>query len=469
MPDENCLDQRGALPWWRRIFRRKPLTAELLALKLENARLRQELRFYRRGADWARRISGTVAMGPGLANALENWAQAYGQSNKWPWWRRIPRSQTIDLVGAYLRRRAMSGIFIAAVASVPAFVTLVLLWQQNKKIDQQIHLSLSAQATQLLERVNSVTTEVQNASGGLCLTRQAVEKAHKTYGNVTGNVIIDEGVAESIRLKTFPLCWRDANRTQFERLWVLAFNGTGPKERFVAPLPTTVETEARNVSRLLRPYRTLIDADSSGTPTLSERTKSVERGQILEALVNNRFAVRDFQLAGVWLPDGELYLMQISRSDLSGAVLSCSRILEANFDEVTLRGADFSGSILSNSDFSTSRLIRVDFNFAVLFGVRLPPADYVFESRFDEADLDGAIVTESGFYSTVTSVPSEQDPYSYIKLDEGSAYEMKLKVSKDILSTDLRRREYCANQTANHFEPIRGTWSPHLSGKWWRQ
>lgn len=481
MVTDSIANRRSARAWWGRAVRREASADELAALRHENAQLRRDLRRCRRGVDLAKKLGGSIAMGPGLSDALERWTAAYDSSTKWPWWQRIPRPQTIDVLGAYLRRRAAAGLLIASLAAVPACVTMILLWQQNKKMDQQIHLSLALQSTQLLEGVNKVVSDIHTAGESMCLLGVAehdtakgvlglsskefdsLKVKHPTYFAENGPM---GSFSTAYAMASAPRCWREVGFASDEPSWMRLFERSH-KKPIVTALRAQVENEARNVSSFLVPYRHLLDRGENA-PTLSARSRSGERGQILSALAGNRFVVRDFALAGAWAPVRDLDKLQIIRSDLAGAVLSCSSIRKAEFSRVSLMGADLSGAVLTDSRMLNNRLVGVDLRFANLSGAVLPPASDVFESRFDGAILDGARVPQKHWYSKVASIPESKDPYTYTPVDpptrntlDGS-YVMRISAgsNRNLSASDAetRRREFCGTQEANSFESEQDHW-----------
>jgi uncharacterized protein YjbI with pentapeptide repeats len=94
---------------------------------------------------------------------------------------------------------------------------------------------------------------------------------------------------------------------------------------------------------------------------------------------------------------GEMYGVNLSRTDLSGKKLTFINMMDASFSEANLVGTDFSRSTLAGADFSGADLTNSNLSHAYLtaakdFGEGLPPAKFS-GAVLTGADLTGANLT----------------------------------------------------------------------------
>lgn len=113
--------------------------------------------------------------------------------------------------------------------------------------------------------------------------------------------------------------------------------------------------------------------------TLTEIEYSLERGQLLLAILNSRIAANSLERI-------------FQTSDFSSSYLARARLVEVDLTRANLNGANFSKADLTNAKLLYTNLLGADFSGADLFSVNIGAAS-VQGTNFREANLRNAVIT----------------------------------------------------------------------------
>lgn len=443
------------------------LQAELRAVKAELAR-------YQRGANLLGRVAAYVSYGPSIQSALTRWEAAYSSSSSKFFWRKVPRNESIALVAAYLRRRALSGLLIAIFASVPAVVTAVLLWQQNRKIDLQIQLTGLSQAGQLQAPLAEIIKDLHSAGDKICLdlANQEVKKVLEAF-SVESTIPVNDlrcyrpdlfGKDRLPRARTSS--WVELhNRTLLEfslpagysttfldrhRDW-LKSSSSLPLANLKPEPPLTLLTTAKHFSNTLRPYRTLILPDEpTATPTLSREPVSPERGILLQAFATSKLSPLGVTFERAWTPGAYFPDVYWHNLDLRKAVIECSAITG------DLTGAKLTSARAAGVNFLESNLSAMsdaqgaDFRFASFESARLPTVSVLRNANVQGADFTGAIAPINQWLSTLTGQPD--DEYKYEPFTDSGTELFRMKRAAQSQRQGVQTREsFCESRKAEGY------------------
>lgn len=448
-----------------------PSEIERLRRQLQDAH--RELEKYRRGADLLSKIAGYTTYGPDIHGALQQWETAYASSPRKLPWRRIPLNESLAVLGAYLRRRALSGLLIAIFAAVPGIISAVLLWQQNSKIDLQIQLTGLSQAGQLQAPLAEIIGKLNAAGEKMCLDLSNVE-IHQILTHLGGG---EDTKIENIR------CWKNDifGKTNAARekasSWALLYAKAslpfpipaGYATEFIighqrraasstplAPIsnlkpepPQALLAQATLFSNTLRPYRTLIlPVEPTASPSLSREPVSPERGVLLQAFGTSQLWPQGVTFERAWAPGAYFQDAYWQGVDLTQAFMECSAI-SADFNRARVGGLRAAGVDFSESDLSQiSFMGGADLRYAVFRAVKLPPPEKFLEVKIDHANFDGALAPEKGWYANLSK--EQEDPYTYKEeiIREKTYYFMKHTTKP---TTDMRA-SFCDKRRLDGFQ-----------------
>lgn len=450
--------------------------AEIRRLHVELSSVKAELARYQQGARLMNRLAGYITYGPDIHSALTSWEAAYSSSRSRFFWRKIPLEESIALAAAYLRRRALSGMLIAVFAALPAVVTAVLLWQQNRKIDLQIQLTGLSQAGQLHAPLALIIAELHAAGQTICLP--------PTDPEVTK--IIDALAAESSIAAKELQCYRpdlfgkDRQSRVRTSSWVLLQSRTllryelhsGYSDEFLArhrislansaasltsdhlkpEPPQTLLTQAKHFSNTLRPYRTLILPDEpTATPTLSREPVSPERGILLQAFATSKLSPEGVTFERAWAPGAYLPDVQWFNLDLRKAVIECSEVSGGDLTKAKLSGVRAAGVNFFESNLSAlSNAQGADFRYASFALARLPPVAVFKHAKVDSADFNGAIAPTDKWLSSLTGQLVDEYEYQQISAGGVTYYRMMRKANKQN-DSGQPRASFCERREAEGY------------------
>lgn len=405
------------------------LLAQLAESKAENRALRRELLWYRYVVSLTTSVANYATMGPGLTHALERWEKAFF-TGRGPWRRRVPRKETLEVVAAYLRRRAMSGVAIALLAAIPSALTLLLLWQQNKKIDLQIFLASSAQARDSQDEVASLLSSIDEYLFNSCLEIPSEFRNGKKLSSPEAK----SGDEETTWDVSFNRCWekqRSANPISRYEWLALSEKFTGAKREFTLesifmnresgvayrsdllrpdalsglslPLSRDLGQQVANLANSLRSYRIMLDKPGEDqSPQLTRNIYSPEKGRLLQALGSRILSISNFNAAHIWAPMAHLSDLKWEATSLADAMMECANFTAGNFVNSDLSRGRF---VLAKFDYADltgiSGWTGADFTNASFRGALMPDAEKLAHANFSGADFDQAIVAEKGWYEKV--------------------------------------------------------------------
>ncbi len=293
------------------------------------------------GKKWQRKVAWVILVGPGLLGASKKLADELPNKVK---------KETLAEVATYAFMRLTR---IGLIGLTLAIIPIALLWiqnnkisEQNEKIDDQNFLIESQRRSSLVLLMNNILTDLS----------KEIEKQREGLDSVALAKQDTIGYALSK-----PLIGRISS-----------------------------------LSQGLLPYRFLVDGE------LTEKEYSIERGQLLLALVKSGLDsvslnyiffstifgaayLRDASLIGADLRGAELYAAALQRADLGEADLG-----GADLGEADLSGADLSGAVLFEYDLSNGAFYEADLGGAGLYEADLSGAD------LSGADLRRAVL--SGAY-----------------------------------------------------------------------
>ncbi len=231
----------------------------------------------------------------------------------------LPRNvkkETLAEVATYtFIRLTRLGIFAVIIASIP----IALLWIQNNKINDQNYLIESQRRSSLVLLMNNVLTD---------LSAEIEEQRHGAIG-------------DSI---------------------ISNFNST--RYSLSDPLVGRITS----LSQGLLPYRFLVNGK------LTDKEYSVERGQLLLALVNSNLDSTTYQniynsatFANSYLVDANLFATNLSGANLSGTNLSGAEFYGANLSRTNLSRTNLSGANLLEVSLSEANFSETNLSEANLF------------------------------------------------------------------------------------------------------
>lgn len=257
------------------------------------------------------------------------------------------KKETLAEVATYaFMRLTRIGLIGLTIALIP----IALLWIQNNKITEQNHLIESQRRSSLVLLMNNVLTDLS----------AEIEEQREDLDSTA--LITKDSIGYSL---SAPLIGRIAS-----------------------------------LSQGLLPYRFLVEGK------LTEKEYSIERGQLLLALVNSNLDTTSLSLiwktsnfSGSYLRNAPLYGAFLRMAELSGAEFSGAVLFEANLRGARLRGADFIETDLNLADLSytnlqEANLFRTELYEANLYSSRLDGADlsnsYLFDANLTKADFSEA-------------------------------------------------------------------------------
>jgi uncharacterized protein YjbI with pentapeptide repeats len=427
--------------------------AELRRLRARVEDLEAQLRRYERSVGLLRRLADAVTFGPGLAQALRRWDDAYASSDRRLPWRRIPRRETVEVIGAYLRRRSISGLLIALLVAGPTALTVGLLWMQNKKMDQQTRLAIAMQATQLNGELVGLVEALGEAGRTRCLpedstVQNAIETGLAPYA-VSGRLV------ESAKFADVK-CWHQVadNGALARARWLDVFhNGErirnslssrplAPAHRFpllnatrvldvaadrfntyrwpLLPADAVVGAtlapkqdlllRAQSLSERLLPYSRLREStgsDNDSAPELIEAV-SFERATIARAFAATKFSPVGMNFGRAWLQAADLAGVDWQGARLSNSEVRCATFDGGSFRYAALDGLRADGASFRYADLRGARSTDgATFRGASFAGALLPAAQQFRPTALAGADFLGAIVPEVGWLEKVRASTSE--------------------------------------------------------------
>lgn len=419
----------------------KQLAADNERLRNELAVAERKLEAISKGTTIVGKVATRISMGPGLAAAIERWEAAFVSSKSRVPWRRVPLGQTVDVVAAYLRRKALSGVFIALVASVPSLVTVFLVVQQNRKIDQQTFLTGAIQSAELQDQISELIASLAAAPSALCLDEKYIDPpsmerflgpeynefkcwagaqsgvgsigawAH-LFNRVEGWAEIDPGRLNTASVRSNMWLWSP-------------------------PPPKDLMVKSSSLSSAVRPYRMLQDDSTDDEPRLSRTPYSPERGTILRAFAAAKLSPMNMDLSRAWAPDVDLSTY-FRGTNLANSFLECS-VLTGLFHKASLARVKAAGADFSYSDLSLiTSAAGADFSFAIFNRALLPDSVAMKGANIATADFDGALAPESAWYSNAGGSLGKTDPYDYKEIRGELRVEMRRRIDK---STTQRPQE----------------------------
>lgn len=403
-----------------------PSLDRLKELERELHLLKAKVRMYERTAFGGAGLAGFIAFGPNLTLAIARWEKAFINSSHRPFWRRIPRKETIDVAGAYLRRRAHVGLMTAAMVTLPGMITVYLLYQQNAKIDRQIYLASAAGLNDLQSVVVETLKDLQDEPARLCVSNAAIAVSKESNLKPTEryNVVRRNRCWDSIR-RFADFMTRDDWIRSFEnnvessfspvkrllkdrgpRVYVdpgVAADQVGDRLYFNVEPSAQLLIRATTLSEALKPYRQLVDNDaSSDQPALEAEPFSPERGQLMRAFAANQLMPRRLNFSRAWAPGAELQRVDWRDTELIGAVVECSDLSMGRFDGARLARLRAAGASFSQSDLRNVESLRgADFSNARFHSTIMPTAEVSKEARWKGANFQGALVPSEDWLNRV--------------------------------------------------------------------
>ncbi|WP_299195139.1 pentapeptide repeat-containing protein [uncultured Litoreibacter sp.] len=260
---------------------------------------------------------------------------------------------SVSLITWFLKREAARFYFTIAAAVVGGVIglaTLMLLSEQNKKIERQtqrIALQTDANIAQtiLLDGVRQASTyeEILSLTSSISQTASTIEDECDP-GQLIAGIVPDSG------------CW--------------ALEGLRDSERRYVRLPPDLTSRILAFSRRSTPYIVALPIvqDIDFEEPLRNQYRfaflSPERGQLLETLVENQ----------VWVVGGDYSFAQLDGTDLSGAYIS---------------GVDLSRASMNGTELSAALLVSLDMRGASLRSASLD-SSYIFDTFMMNVDLTDA-------------------------------------------------------------------------------
>lgn len=408
--------------------------------------------------------------------------------------RKSPRSRAA--LSAFLWRVFSPGA-AAAAAGGAAVVLLgvaqvMLVVQQNAKLDQQTHIMQSQTNVTLLSQMGPILERILAYAQETCL-RSVGEAATPQSQRIDPKLF---GVDEKPPLSDLPHCWIDV-RPEHRRLWILECSAspycldrvrmTSPSFRSleqrresvgeepiesVLPLPAGIHGQVVSLSLSARPYRfietsvvlhpqSVDEADRETTlrrwwsevlqenvPRLVSRPLSPERGTLLsiylrlglqqtqEALGRPDFS--DAYVSGVeardFVGDGAFHRVSLPNSIFSRARFGFTAVWSSDFHCSTFEGADLSNAAIRGGDFAGAY-----FRHALL-----PLSENFSPDDLTKAYLQGAVVRQKDFLDTLSKRRTKGfDGKKYRLLehkDVKGAYEIAFREglsADDVMGTNL--------------------------------
>ena len=252
------------------------------------------------------------------------------------------KKETLAEVGTYafmrLTRLGIIGIMIA-------IIPIALLWIQNNKINDQNYLIESQRRSSLVLLMNNILTDL---SKEIEVQRTGISKDSLAKLDSIGYQLSQ------------PLIGRIAS-----------------------------------LSQGLLPYRFLVEGK------LTEKEYSIERGQLLLALINSNLdsltycricETSTFQssyLRNAKLFEADLFRTDLGEADLGEAALGEAALGGANLGGANLRRANLRRASLSGANLSGANLVEADLGEAALGGANLSRA-YLSGANLSRAYLSGA-------------------------------------------------------------------------------
>lgn len=250
----------------------------------------------------------------------------------------VKRETLGEVAAEVFKRLTRIGVFAVIIAAIP----IALLAIQNKKIQDQNYLIEAQRRSSLVLLMSNVLTDLSR------------EMERQTDG---------------------------IGKDSLAALDTIGYRLTDPLIGRIASL-----------SQGLLPYRFMVDGK------LTEKEYSVERGQLLLAIVNSNldgqtyrriFGTSTFEgayLVGARLNGADLNGADLSKADLFGADLSRADLFGADLSRAHLNGADLSGADLSRAnltetDLRESYLSRVGLSEVYLSRVDLSGVRCLFECK----------------------------------------------------------------------------------------
>ena len=434
------------------------LTAENERLRDQLAVAEMKLAAISRGSTLAGKVAARLSLGPGLARAIEQWEAAYASSTSRLPRRKVSIGHTVDVVAAYLRRRAMSGVFVAALAAIPSLVTVFLVIQQNKKIDQQIFLNGAIQSVQLQEQLSNIAAEITTIPGRVCLPTQweaALSPDEQVLLGMCWSAVSRVPALRSDWINLFKkkrILESAATIEEPDELGVPANakNMAGVNFHFWTPeLPRELHIKVESLASAIRPYRILQDAAGTDNPTLSRTPYSPERGTLLKAFGQNRLGPNSLDLSRAWLPNGRFPLTGFPWTDLSHSMLECG-YFQADFSSTSFMRVKAAGGIFNDSDMTSIDATDSDFRYASFLRVLLPKPDKFKNANIRGANFQYARAPVKGWYKIVNGAAGTDDPYEYEKHPTKDLWVMTIS-HENVALSESSRKDFCSKRSAEGF------------------
>ena len=417
-------------------------------LERELRLLRAKVRTCEAAAFGSAGLAGLIAFGPSLTLAIAKWEKAFIGAAHRPFWRRVPRRETLDVAAAYLRRRAHAGLLTGALVALPSMVTVYLLYQQNAKIDRQIYLAAAQGLNDLQGVLVETLKDLQDEPERLCVTNGAIaiRKESRLKPGDRYKVVERNRCWDGIR-RFADFMTRDDWIRAFENNVEPSFSpvqrlledrhprtyiGPGVADDHVAnQLLFNVEPSAQlliratTLSEALKPHRQLAEnASSTGQPVLEGEPFSPERGQLMRAFAANQLMPRRMNFSRAWAPGADLHRVEWRDTEMIGAVVECSDLSLGRFEGTRLAMLRAAGASFSQSDLRNVESVRgADFRNAKFHSAIMPMAERFKEARSQGASFQGALVPSKDWLERVENGSAKDYRLSAAPLQvEGKPY-----------------------------------------------
>lgn len=383
--------------------------------------LERKILLYETSGSWLMRAISYVSIGPGLSTAIDQWRLQFRRNSSKSLVDRIPREESFEVISAYLRRRAATGLMVAIFAIVPSLVTVYLLWQQNFKIDQQIFLTAANRAQdgrrELVEIVKDIDAytktsclkeldqAVPRSFRSLSRTRQAEQKGR--WELTLSHCWSDQSFANALSKREWLERWNseavypnvlNSTETVLGQPRISNYKAAGsPADYLVAtslPLVPSLEAQIQTLASSLPPYRFMLDSGGANeSPGLSSEAYSPERGAILRALGIAKVSIRGIDASRAWSPNADLAELNWDGVSLSSSSMECTNFQAGRFTKVDFSQANFQGVDFRDSDLrSDNRWEGSDLRHARFERAILPSPERFDPKSIAEADFHGALV-----------------------------------------------------------------------------
>lgn len=258
------------------------------------------------------------------------------------------------LLGHLVYRFTRIGILGLFIASIP----IILLWQQNRKMDIQTGLM----------NVQNDKIEIQNKK--INIQNSLIEADRRSSLVFLMSNVLDK-VDDEIR----------------EQRKELAGKSIEINDNTKYSLSKPLRNRIIALSKTLKPYK-LLDGD-----TLSPKKTSLERGQLFTALMDINL---DSITQNSIVEKGDFSYADIGAIDLQGA-----KLRRANLSHVNLKGANLSNANLTSANLTNAYLGKVKLDNVNFFNANLSKVKLfdtkLTNSNLNSTNLTGAFISEVDF------------------------------------------------------------------------